>query len=84
MYYHINYRKHFKNIKLPKEESCHVEKPENKMRIFLWNHSPRNKAMIPKGSIDTSELTNQTEHFLEKLKEYLDADPQAFRQGSGA
>ncbi len=52
---------------------------KNKMRIFLWNHSPRNKAMIPKGSIDTSELTNQTEHFLEKLKEYLDADPQAFR-----
>ncbi len=52
---------------------------KNKMRLFLWNHSSKNKAMIPKGSVDTAELNSQTEKFLEKLKECLNADPEAFR-----
>lgn len=57
-----------------------MENIKKKMRSFFWRHSPKNKPMIPKGTVDTSKLNNQTEVFLTQLKEYLESDPNAFRK----
>ncbi len=53
---------------------------KNRIRIFLWEHSKKNRPMIPKETIDTTLLNSQTDKFLETLKDYLAKDPEAFRK----
>lgn len=51
-----------------------------KIALFLWEHSTKNKPMIPKGTVDTVLLHSQTENFLEQLKVYLQEGPDTYRK----
>ncbi len=53
---------------------------KRKIKLFLWEHSKKNKPMIAAGSVDTYMLHIQTKAFLERLKAYLNEDPDAYRK----
>ncbi len=53
---------------------------KNRIMQYLWEHSHRNRPMIPEGTVDTSALNGQVTAAMEKLKSLLTEDPDAFRK----